>query len=83
MSTAYPIAEYRQPLSDDERAIVSAVARGLSDVQMSTRLYMSTGAIKSHLKRIFIKLGAKNRPNMVALAYEHGILTAQPAVGAR
>lgn len=76
VAMSYPVPEYGQPLSPDERQILHAVARGLTDVEMAAELYMSRTTIKDHLKRMTVKLGARarNRPNLVALGFARGYL---------
>lgn len=84
---SYPVPEYGQPLSDDEREILTAVACGLTNPHMAARLYMSESTIKDHLKRMFVKMGAKNRAHLVAIGFITGDLTKEalavtPSAGA-
>jgi DNA-binding NarL/FixJ family response regulator len=57
-------------LTDREREVAEAVARGLSNAQISTALRMSLATVKTHLGRVFDKLGADNRVQ-VALRMRH------------
>lgn len=72
---SYPLPQYGQPLSREEIEVLTAVARGLTNVQVSAQLYMSQSVIKAHIKRMSIKLGANNRrPNLVACGFVTGYL---------
>lgn len=71
---SYVPAEYGQRLSDQEREILTAVAHGLTDHQIAKRLYISEHTVKTHLRRVGVKLGSKNRANMVARGFVAGYL---------
>ncbi|HEY2669031.1 MAG TPA: response regulator transcription factor [Rugosimonospora sp.] len=61
-------------LTDREREVVSLVARGLSNEEIAGRLYMSPATAKTHLNRAMSKLGARDRAQVVVLAYESGLV---------
>jgi DNA-binding NarL/FixJ family response regulator len=50
------------------------VARGLSNKQIGRRLYVSEATVKTHLLRIFSKLGVDDRTAAVTAALERGII---------
>lgn len=61
-------------LTPREREVVVAVASGLSNDEIATRLYMSTSTAKTHATRAMTKLGARDRAQLVVLAYEAGLV---------
>ena len=50
------------------------VAEGLSNSQIGTRLSIAESTVKSHLLRVFAKLGVDDRTRAVTLALERGLL---------
>jgi len=66
-------------LTPREAEVLAAVARGLSNAEVGRALSIGEATVKTHLLRIFAKLGVDDRTAAVTLAYERGIL---PAPGA-
>ena len=62
------------PLTDRELEILRLVAQGLSNTEISQRLYLAVSTIKGHNLRIFNKLQVQNRTEAVAQARELGLL---------
>jgi LuxR family maltose regulon positive regulatory protein len=62
------------PLSERELEVLNLVAQGLSNDQISKRLFLSVNTVKGHNLRIFGKLQAKSRTEAVARARELGLL---------
>jgi LuxR family maltose regulon positive regulatory protein len=62
------------PLSERELEVLNLVAQGLSNDQISKRLFLSVSTVKGHNLRIFNKLQAKSRTEAVARARELGLL---------
>jgi DNA-binding NarL/FixJ family response regulator len=62
------------PLSKREREILQKVADGATTRQVATDLGISPHTVKTHLERIFEKLGAKDRAQAVAIAIRMGIV---------
>ena len=62
------------PLSKREREILQTVADGATTRQVATDLGISPHTVKTHLERIFEKLGANDRAQAVAIAIRTGIV---------
>jgi DNA-binding NarL/FixJ family response regulator len=69
-------AERLDVLTDREREVVALVAGGLSNDEIATRLTMSPLTAKTHVSRALTKLGARDRAQLVVLAYETGLVRA-------
>jgi DNA-binding NarL/FixJ family response regulator len=62
-------------LTPREREVVLLVAKGLSNLEIGDRLFLSEATIKTHLTSILRKLGLRDRTQLVVLAYERGLVT--------
>jgi DNA-binding NarL/FixJ family response regulator len=60
-------------LTEREREIVALVAAGLSNDEIAADLVVSPLTAKTHVSRAMIKLGARDRAQLVVLAYENGL----------
>jgi DNA-binding NarL/FixJ family response regulator len=63
-------------LTEREREVLSLVAQGLSNAELTQALHVSLPTAKTHVSRILTKLGARDRTQLVILAYESGLITA-------
>lgn len=62
-------------LTGREREILSLVARGLSNDEIGSELFISPATVKTHLSRVMAKTGAHDRAGLVVFAYESGLVT--------
>ncbi|MGW6737092.1 response regulator [Streptomyces sp. NPDC055013] len=69
-------AERLAVLTDRERAVMALVAGGLSNEEIGRELAMSPLTAKTHVSRAMTKLGARDRAQLVVLAYETGLVRA-------
>ena len=60
-------------LTDREREVVALVATGLSNDEIAARLVVSPLTAKTHVSRSMTKLAARDRAQLVVIAYEHGL----------
>jgi DNA-binding NarL/FixJ family response regulator len=63
-------------LTDRERQVLALVAQGLSNAEITETLHVSLPTAKTHVSRILTKLGARDRTQLVVLAYQSGIVSA-------
>jgi DNA-binding NarL/FixJ family response regulator len=61
-------------LTEREREVVGLVAEGLTNDEIAQRLIMSAATAKTHVSRAMIKLGARDRAQLVVFAYESGLV---------
>jgi DNA-binding NarL/FixJ family response regulator len=61
-------------LTDREREVVALVGEGLSNDEIAERLIMSPATAKTHVSRAMVKLGVRDRAQLVVLAYESGLV---------
>jgi DNA-binding NarL/FixJ family response regulator len=61
-------------LTDREREVMALVAAGLSNDEIAERLIMSPATAKTHVSRAMLKLGARDRAQLVVFAYEAGLV---------
>jgi DNA-binding NarL/FixJ family response regulator len=62
-------------LTAREREVLSLVARGMSNAELAEELHMSAATAKTHVSRVLMKLDARDRAQLVVIAYETGFVT--------
>ena len=62
-------------LTEREVEVFAAVARGLSNQELADELFMSHATAKTHVSRLLAKLHARDRAQLVMIAYEAGVVT--------
>jgi DNA-binding NarL/FixJ family response regulator len=68
-----------EELTDREREVMALVATGLTNDEIAERLVISPATSKTHVSRILLKLGARDRAQLVVVAYESGLVKARAA----
>ncbi|MFH8612066.1 response regulator [Streptomyces sp. NPDC018029] len=63
-------------ITDREREVLTLVGRGLSNTEIAEELRLSVATAKTYLTRLLAKLGARDRVQLVIIAYEKGLVSA-------
>ncbi len=75
LRTATPAPPARlAELTEREREVVALVGAGLSNEEIAVKLVVSPATAKTHVSRAMIKLGARDRAQLVVFAYEAGLV---------
>lgn len=61
-------------LTERELEVLRAVGSGLSNLEIAERLAISYATVKTHVSRLLTKLDARDRAQLVVIAYEHGVV---------
>jgi DNA-binding NarL/FixJ family response regulator len=64
-------------LTNREREVVALVAHGLSNDEIAATMVVSPATVKTHVSHAMIKLGARDRAQLVVFAYQTGLVTAR------
>jgi DNA-binding NarL/FixJ family response regulator len=62
-------------LTEREREMMALVATGLSNNEIAAQLYLSPLTVKTHVSRAMLKLHARDRAQLVVIAYQNGLVT--------
>jgi DNA-binding NarL/FixJ family response regulator len=64
-----------QGVTGREREVLALIARGLSNTDIAQALHITLGTVKTHIGRLLFKLGARDRAQLVIVAYESGLVS--------
>lgn len=70
------VADRLERLSDRERQVVAAVARGSSNAEIASEMFIGAATVKTHISSVLTKLGLRDRAQIVVFAYESGLVEA-------
>jgi DNA-binding NarL/FixJ family response regulator len=62
-------------LTDRELEVLTLVAKGWSNGEVAERLFITPATTKSHVSRLLMKLGARDRAQLIVMAYEVGLVS--------
>jgi DNA-binding NarL/FixJ family response regulator len=62
-------------LTEREREVLAGVGRGLSNDEIAAEIHISPATARTYVSRILTKLGARDRAQLVVIAYETGLVT--------
>lgn len=71
---ALPRPAVLDELTPREEEVVRAIAEGLSNAEIAEKLFVSETTVKSHVRSVLMKLGLRDRVQVVVFAYESGLI---------
>jgi DNA-binding NarL/FixJ family response regulator len=74
--TPSPTRRSLDSVTEREREVLTLVGRGMSNNEIAAHLYISVATVKAHMARLLSKLHARDRVQLVIVAYEAGLVSA-------
>lgn len=74
-STGESTSELVKHLTDREREVVRLVGQGMSNEEIAEQWFVSQATVRTHVSRAMTKMYARDRAQLVVLAYQHGLAT--------
>lgn len=72
-NTAVPLSQPKDNLTDREMEVLGLLGKGMTNLEIGKRLYVSEHTVKVHLRNVLNKLNLRNRQQAAAYAAKHGI----------
>jgi DNA-binding NarL/FixJ family response regulator len=73
-----PAGHTLEGLTERALEVLALVARGLSNAEIAQHLYVSPATAKTYVARLLMKLDARDRAQLIVVAYESGLVTPGP-----
>jgi DNA-binding NarL/FixJ family response regulator len=77
-SSERPAGKDFERLTEREVEVLRLVARGMSNQEIGDELFVSPATAKTHVSRLLMKLAARDRAQLIVIAYETGLVEARP-----